>query len=424
MSANGAEPRSLVDVDITSLEAYEQAGYPYAHWAYLREHAPVYRYEREGIQPFWAITRYHDIQRVSRDPRTFSNHTDITIAPDGEQRSGASGFLTHHLLDMDPPEHGEYRGLVNRRFTPRGLEILEERIDELAEGVVDRVATELVDRIARRGEAEFVADVSSRLPLAAICELLGVPRGRWTDVFQWTNETLGASDPQYQRGRTRRETAIAGSTALFGYFTQLVAEKRANPADDVLTTLTQAEINGRPLPPLDILSYAFILILGGNETTRNAVSGGLLALVERPEQMERLRADRSLLDSAVEEMLRWTSPIIHFGRLVTTDTEIGGQPIPAGDKVVMWYPSGNRDEEVFERPDEFDLAREPNEHLAFGGFGEHFCLGANLARLEMRCLFSHILDQLGEIELAGDVERLRSGFVGGIKRLPVAFHAA
>ena len=417
-------PRSLDEVDITSLEPYERDGYPYAHWAYLRERAPVYRYEREGVQPFWAITKYHDIQRVSRDPKTFSNQTDITVAPDGEQRSGASGFLTHHLLDMDPPEHGEYRALVNRRFTPSGLELLEDRIDELAERIVDRVASELVDDIARRGRAEFVADVSARLPLAAICELLGVPRERWDDVFQWTNETLGASDPQYQRGRTRRETAIAGATALFGYFTQLIAEKRAHPADDVLTTLTQAQINGQPLPPIDILSYAFILILGGNETTRNAVSGGLLALVERPEQMLRLRSDRSLLETAIEEMLRWTSPIVHFGRLVTTETEIGGQTIPAGDKVVMWYPSGNRDEDVFERPDEFDVARDPNEHLAFGGFGEHFCLGANLARLEMRCLFTHILDRLAEIELDGEVVRLRSGFVGGIKQLPIRFTPA
>lgn len=424
MSSYGGAPSSLDEIDITSLGHYEQFGYPYAHWAYLRRHAPVYRYEREGIQPFWAITKYHDIQRVSRDPRTFSNQTDITIAPDGEQRTGASGFLTHHLLDMDPPEHGEYRALVNRRFTPRGLEILEQRVDQLAEGIVDRAASELVEGVARRGEAEFVADVAARLPLAAICELLGVPRDRWADVFQWTNETLGASDPQYQRGRTRRETAIAGSTALFGYFTQLVAEKRAQPGDDVLTTLTQSEIDGQPLPALDILSYAFILILGGNETTRNAVSGGLLALVERPEQMQRLRADRSLLKSAVEEMLRWSSPIVHFGRLVTEDTEIGGVTIPAGAKLVMWYPSGNRDEEVFERPDEFDIRREPNEHLAFGGFGEHLCLGANLARLEMRCLFSHILDRLTDIELTGDVERLRSGFVGGIKRLPIAFHAA
>ena len=416
-------PQSLDEVDLTSLDAFERNGYPYAHWAYLRQHAPVYRYERAGIQPFWAITKYHDIQRVSRDPKTYSNSTDITVAPDGEQRSGASGFLTHHLLDMDPPEHGEYRALVNRRFTPRGLEILEDRIDELAESIVDRVASELVDDIARHGEAEFVADVSARLPLAAICELLGVPRERWDDVHQWTNETLGASDPQYQRGRSRRETAIAGSTALFGYFSQLVGDKRANPADDVLTTLTQAEINGQPLSPIDILSYAFILILGGNETTRNAVSGGLLALVERPEQLERLRADRSLLDSAVEEILRWTSPIIHFGRLVTTDTEIGGQPIPAGEKVVMWYPSGNRDEDVFDRPDEFDVGRDPNEHLAFGGFGEHFCLGANLARLEMRCMFTHILDRLTDIKLDGEVERLRSGFVGGIKRMPISFTA-
>ena len=304
------------------------------------------------------------------------------------------------------------------------MSILEDRIDEISSGIVDRVAAELIDEISHRGQAEFVADVSARLPLTAICELLGVPRERWDDIHVWTDETIGASDPEFQKGRTRRETARGGAQALFGYFMQLAEQKRRQPADDLMTTLVQAELNGEPLNAVDLLSYAFILILGGNETTRNATSGGLLALIENPEQMQRLRADRSLIDSAVEEILRWTSPIIHFGRLVTEDVEIGGQHIAAGEKVVMWYPSGNRDEEVFDDPDQFNVGRDPNEHIAFGGFGEHFCLGANLARLELRSIFTHILDRLDEIELSGDVERLRSGFVGGIKHLPISFTAA
>ena len=423
-SSMQAEPQSLDEVDITSPDAFAQNGYPYPHWAYLREHAPVYRYERPGIAPFWAITKYHDIQRISRDPKTFSNETDITIRADPEEIDQTSSTQTHHLLQMDPPEHAEYRSLVNRRFTPRGLSILKDRIDEISAGIVDRVAAELVDEISHRGQAEFVSDVSARLPLTAICELLGVPRERWDDIHVWTDETIGASDPEFQKGRTRRETARGGAQALFGYFTQLAEQKRRQPADDLMTTLVQAELHGEPLNAVDLLSYAFILILGGNETTRNATSGGLLALIENPEQMQKLRADPSLLDSAVEEILRWTSPVIHFGRLAIEDVEIGGQHIAAGEKVVMWYPSGNRDEEVFDDPDQFNVARDPNEHIAFGGFGEHFCLGANLARLELRSIFTHILDRLDEIELSGDVERLRSGFVGGIKHLPISFTAA
>ncbi len=418
-----SSPRSLEEVDITSPDAFSVNGYPYPHWAYLREHAPVYWYERPNIAPFWAITKYHDIQRISRDPKTFSNSADITIRADPEESNTVSSTQTHHLLQMDPPEHAEYRSLVNRRFTPGGLRILEDRIDEISAGIVDRVAAELVDEVSGRGQVEFVADVAARLPLAAICELLGVPRRDWDGIHQWTNETIGASDPEYQQGRTRRETARAGTQALFMYFMQLAEQKRREPADDLMTTLVQAELHGEPLNAVDLLSYAFILILGGNETTRNATSGGLLALIENPEQMERLRADRALLESAVEEILRWTSPIVHFGRLVTEDTEIGGQPIAAGEMVMMWYPSGNRDEEVFDRPDQFDVGRDPNEHIAFGGFGEHFCLGANLARLELRSIFHHVLERLEDIQLAGDVERLRSGFVGGIKHLPVSFTA-
>ncbi len=419
-----AAPRSLDEVDITSPDAFVANGYPYPHWAYLRRHAPVYWYERSGIEPFWAITKYHDIQRISRDPKTFSNKTEITIRPEPEDGEPSQSPPTHHLLEMDPPEHAEYRSLVNRRFTPGGLRILEDRIDEIAAGIVDRAASELIDEISRRGRAEFVSDVSARLPLAAICELLGAPREDWDDIHRWTNETIGAADPEFQQGRTRRETAQAGSQALFTYFMQLAERKRRQPGDDLMTTLVQAQLHGEPLNAVDLLSYAFILILGGNETTRNATSGGLLALIEHPEQMQRLRADPALLDRAVEEILRWTSPIIHFGRLVTADAELGGQPIRAGERVMMWYPSANRDEDVFERPDQFDIARDPNEHLAFGGFGEHFCLGANLARLELRSIFSHVMQRLDDIQLDGDVERLRSGFVGGIKHLPISFRAS
>ena len=206
-----------------------------------------------------------------------------------------------------------------------------------------------------------------------------------------------------------------------GAFRELIEKRRVEPADDVMTTLVEAKIDGEPLSEMDILSYAILLILAGNETTRNATSGGLLALIEHPEQFERLRAEPALLDSAIEEILRWTSPVIHFARTVTRDVEIRGTLLREGDTLALWYPSANRDEDVFDEPEVFDIGREPNEHLAFGGYGEHFCLGANLARLELRGIYGHLLERLEEIRVEGDVERLGSGLIGGIKRLPISY---
>ncbi len=417
-------PQSLEEVNITSPDGYQFSGYPHDHWAYLREHAPVFRYQAsdEELEPFWAITRWEDIQHISRNPQVFSSQTESILRLDQFQQAGATP-PTHHLLDMDPPEHSEYRALVNRRFTTRGLRLLEDRIDEVADEVVDRAASKIVDEVARRGACEAVADISNLLPLVTICELLGVPRESESDVIQWVNEMVGAGDPEYQRGRTPQETLAAATQSLLMFFMQLSQQKREQPTDDLLSTLVQAEIKGAPLNPLDLMSYCYLLIIAGNETTRNTTTGGLLALLQHPEQMALLRSDPSLMESAVEEILRWVSPVIHFVRLVTEDVEIGGQTIPAGDKIVMFYPSANRDEDVFEHPFEFDITRSPNEHLAFGGFGEHYCIGANLARLQLRTIFSKVLERMDEIELDGDFERLRSGFVGGIKRMPIRYRA-
>ena len=276
---------------------------------------------------------------------------------------------------------------------------------------------------ADRREADFVRAVAARMPLAAICELLAVDRESWDDLFHWTNEFLGSEDPEYQQGRTRRETWQSGIRGLQGYFMAHIERKRREPDNSVMTALVEAEIDGEPMPDQDILSYAILLILAGNETTRNATSGGMQALIEHPEQFELLRDQPELLDSAVEEMLRWTSPVVHFARTVTRDTEIRGVPINAGETLAMWYPSANRDEDVFEHPDVFDIGRSPNEHLAFGGFGEHFCLGANLARLERRSIFRHVIRRLDHFRIEGEVERLSSGLIGGIKRLPVSYAA-
>ncbi len=424
---------SLDQINLLDAGSYAERGYPWEEWALLRREAPVYRFERQGAEPFWAITRYRDIQRISRDPETFSSDVQLFVAEsDGEAEDdgGRDGVETDEqddgpdvklMINMDPPEHGRYRGYVNRRFSPRGMRIVEERIEAIATEVVERAAARLVDDVVRRGRIDFVTEVAAPLPLAAIGEMLGVPRERWGDMFLWTNQFVGAADPEYQEGRTSSETSSEANRKLMEYVALLAEEKRQRPADDLMTTIVQAEFEGQPLPPEDVIAYGFLLIIAGNETTRNATSGGMLALLEHPEQLRWLRADPGLLESAVEEILRWTSPVTHMARRVARDTEIGGQMIAAGEKVVLWYPSANRDEEVFERPEVFDIAREPNEHLAFGGFGEHFCLGANLARLELRAIFRQVLRRMDEIEHDGEVERLRSGIVGGIKHLPISF---
>ena len=410
-------------IDLVTPERYGERGYPWDDWKLLRREAPVYWYDRPGVTPFWAITKYDDIQQISRDPETFISSQRLVIRSAGSGDGGANdpSLTVPNLINMDPPQHGKYRNATSRRFSPRGMQLLEQRIDQIAEDVIDDAAAHVVDQLTDRREADFVRDVAARMPLAAICELLAVDRESWADLFRWTNEFLGSEDPEYQQGRTRRETWQSGMRGLQGYFSAHIERKRRRPDNSVMTTLVQAEIDGEPMPEHEILSYAILLILAGNETTRNATSGGMQALIEHPDQFALLRSRPDLLDSAVEEMLRWTSPVVHFARTVTQDTEIRGVPIKAGETLAMWYPSANRDEDVFDNPDAFDITRSPNHHLAFGGFGEHFCLGANLARLEMRSIFRHLIQKLDHFEVNGEMERLSSGLIGGIKRLPVSY---
>ncbi len=412
---------TLDNLDIVNADLYASQGYPWEAWDILRREAPVYWYDRPGIDPFWVISKHDDILAVSREPEIFANNPRLIIYPKSSDEGDSETMPERHLLNMDPPEHGKYRNLVNRRFTPRALDLVEPHIEAVADEVVERVVTALLDETSTKESVEFVTELSARLPLAVICDMLGVPADHWDRVMRWTNETIGAGDPEYQAGRSRADTVRDAQKEMFAYFGELVAERRAEPREDIISLLLAAEIEGEPLSDFEILWYCFLLILGGNETTRNATSGGMAALIEHPDQLARLQADHTLLPTAVEEILRWTSPIIQFARTATHDTEVRGQRIEAGQNVGLYYASANRDEDVFDDPYRFDVGRDPNEHLAFGGYGEHFCLGANLARVELRVVFRQLLERFTDYELTGDVERLRSGFVGGIKHLPVRF---
>lgn len=406
---------TLETIDLVGNDYYREHGYPHEAWTLLRREDPVHWYERPGVVPFWAITRHEDIVRISRQPKILQNAPRMAVFPEietGEPQPEPA----RHLLNMDPPEHGRFRRLVSGRFTPRALEPMRADIEQICRDILDSVATE-----GGWGEIDFVERVSARFPLAVLADLLGAPRSDWEQLFRWTNETIGATDPEYQlEGERAEDTAERSRLAIFGYFQQLADERRKTPKNDIVSVLADAKLDGAPLPPLELLSYYYLLVVAGNETTRNAASGGLVALIQNPDELEKLRANPDLVPVAVEEIVRWTSPVIQFCRTATRDIEIRDKKVRAGESVCLFYPSANRDEGVFADPFAFRVDRDPNPHLAFG-IGEHFCLGANLARLELQIIFQQLVERLDAIELAGDAERLRSSFVGGIKHVPIRY---
>jgi cytochrome P450 len=414
---------TLEQIDLGDDTLFER-GLSHEAFRILRREAPIsYSPANEHVVARWHLVKYEDVLHVSRHPELFSSERGIVqfeaINPD-EAAAAASGN-GKMLITMDPPRHVKLRRLVNKGFTPRAVNAMEPHIREMARRILERAAA--------KGEADFVLDVASQLPLAVICGMMGLPEEDWPLMFRLTNKVLGPADPEYQdevppeqRGtpEAARLTGNAGTFQMFTFFADVLEKRRAQRRDDLISVLVESEVDGEALTDEDILWFCFLLILAGNETTRNAISGGLLALFDYPEEKRRLMNDMGLMDSAVEEILRWTSPVTHMARSVKEDTTIRGAQIKKGERVVMWYPSVNRDEDVFPDADRFDITRSPNEHLAFG-IGEHFCLGAGFARLELKVIFQELLTRYPDIQIAGPPERLRSTFIGGIKHLPVRF---
>ncbi|MBF6560077.1 MAG: cytochrome P450 [Candidatus Binataceae bacterium] len=399
-------------VDIIDPDLYVRRGYPHDEWAVLRREAPIYRYERANTDPFWAITRHADIVNVSRQPELFHSIQRLFVTINEEGSPAPDEAILRQLLNMNPPEHGAYRAIVNRRFTPRGVQGLREQID--------RITAEVLDGIVDRTECDFVTEVAARLPLAVIAEMFGIPRADWAMMFRLSNMMIGPGDAEYAGDETILETLQRARMEFFQYFSQLCEDRRQNPRDDLASVLANGLVNGAPLPIFELMSYFALLIIAGNETTRNATSGGLQAFIENPAQWARLKGDPSMAAGAAEEIVRWTSPVIQFTRKATADTNLCGVPIRAGDELALFYPSANRDEAVFDRPGVFDIGRNPNRHIAYG-IGEHFCLGANLARLELQVMFRQLAERLESVESAGPLHRMRSNFVGGIKHMPIRY---
>jgi len=404
------------EIDFGNMELWGRTDWD-GMYAKLRHERPVSWHtepEIEGLGApgpgFWSLTRYDHIQHASRHPDVFISGKGTNI-PDFPPE--VYEFLGS-MINMDPPRHTRFRLLVNRGFTPHQVASLEQSVHDRARAIVDSVC--------EKGECDFVEEIASALPLQIICDMMGIPASEYRSVFDKTNVVLGASDPEYGGLIT---DAFTAAHDLWTYAQELRADRVKDPRDDITTKIALAEVDGEGLTPEEFGSFFVLLVVAGNETTRNAISHAMLALTDYPEQRRIWLDDfEGVADTAVEEIIRWSTPVIHFRRTcAATDTEIGGQVIKEGEKVVLWYNSANRDESVFDDPYAFAVRRDPNEHLGFGGGGPHFCLGAHLARREIRVMFDELLHRLPDIEVSGEPAMLYSNFIHGIKRMPVTFTA-
>lgn len=407
----------LSEIDLTDLDRWSR-GAPHDWFARLRHEAPVFwQAERDG-RGFWSLTRYGDILAASKDYATFSSELGGTSLMDLTPEQVQSRMS---MLDSDPPKHRRLRNIVSKAFTVRVVNDYEDRIRAMFKEVLDGALAER--------EFDFVDEVAVELPMRILCELMGVPLEDRRQLVELGNRMLGNTDPEHAGKFTAGEADLSryahlpfsspAAPEMFTYANALAAQRRREPRDDLTTRLIEAEIDGDRLSEHEFDLFFLLLVTAGNETTRHAMSNGLLMLLEHPAQRERLVAEPALIPTTVEEILRWAPSLLHFRRTATRDLELHGQTIRAGDKVALWYVSGNRDEDQFPAADQVDVGRQPNRHLAFGLGGPHFCLGAHLARLELRIWLEEMLPALRRIELAGEPSRLRSNFFNGVKSLPV-----
>jgi cytochrome P450 len=390
----------------TDPKAYADEKRFHAACALLRRESPVRRVEVDGFRPFWAVTKHEDVMAVARQPERWLNGPRPALGPD---RADAEDMPVRTLVQMDAPDHTVYRQISSSWFKPNSIRRLNERAGALAKRYVDRMA-EL------GGECDFVTAVAVDYPLYVILSLLGLPEEDFPRMRKLTQELFGNVDPELARGTDLMATLLD----FFEYFQKLTEERRARPTEDLASVIANAEVDGKPIGILEAVGYYVLIATAGHDTTSAAMAGGLHALVEHPDQLERLRDAPALVTTAVEEMIRWVSPVKQFMRTATEDSVLRGVPIRAGEAVLLSYPSANRDEDVFDRADRFDVGRDPNRHLAFG-FGAHFCLGTHLARMEARALYTELVPRLKAIELAGEPAYTETLFVGGPKHLPIRY---
>jgi cytochrome P450 len=383
----------------------------HAALAHLRANAPVAWVDVPNYQPFWAITKHADIMAIERANTLFTNSPrPVLMTEEADEQQAAVGIST--LIHMDDPQHRVVRAIGADWFRPKAMRALKLRVDELAKRFVDNMAES-------GDQCDFVQEVAVNYPLYVIMSLLGLPESDFPQMLRYTQELFGNDDAELQRG-TSTEEQIGVLLEMFEYFTSVTVSRRANPTEDLASAIANAKIDGEPLSDVDTVSYYVIIATAGHDTTSAVISGGLQALIENPDERERLRANMDLMPLATEEMIRWVTPVKEFMRTAREDTTVRGVPIEAGESVLLSYASANRDEDVFDEPFRFDVGREPNKHNAFG-YGVHFCLGAALARMEVNSFFSELIPRLESIELAGDPQHIATIFVGGLKHLPIRY---
>jgi len=402
---------ALPGIDLLDLDRFQKLEH-HEMFKKLRAEDPVSWHDLPGGKGFWNVVRHADLIAINRDTATYSSEAGgVSILDPGEfgEQGGVDprGLM---MLYMDPPKHTRYRLLVNKGFTPRMIGLLEKYLKHRA--------ILIVDNIIERGSCDFVEDLASELPLQAIAEIMGVPQEDRKLLFDWSNRMIGVDDPEYAKG----DDGMNASMELYMYVNELAKKRKTDPRDDIVTKLINAEVEGDRLSEIEFDMFMMLLTVAGNETTRNTTAWGMWALMENTQQYKELSNNLdTMLDPAIEEILRWATPVYHFRRTATVDTEFRGQEFKQGDKVVIWHTSANRDEEVFDDPFTFDITRSPNDHIAFGGGGAHFCLGANLARMELQLIFREILERIPDMTMTAEPSMLRSNFIGGVKHLPVKY---
>jgi cholest-4-en-3-one 26-monooxygenase len=400
----------LSDINLLDRDAFTK-GVPHEWFTYLRANHPIFKHPEPDGPGFWVVTKYDDVVAVGRDGATFSSdgkRGGVVVLEETQMNDFEQGG--NLMLTMDAPEHTRYRKLVNRGFTPRQMRMLEPHIRELT--------AQIIDDVIEQGGCDYVVDVAAEVPLQVIAEMLGVPQEDRHKLFEWSNRMIGSEDPEYI---VSEEEVMNAQVEMFMYANELAAARRAEPRDDIISALLTAEVDGDKLSEMDFNLFFLLIAVAGNETTRNSISHGIKAFCDFPEQYQLLVEDPTRAQSATDEIVRWASPVMYFRRNVTKDTVLRGQQLKEGDKISMWYISANRDEDVFDRPFEFDILRSPNEHVGFGGGGPHHCLGMNLARMEIYVLLEEMAKRMPTIERTGEAEPLRSNFIAGIKHMPVKF---
>ena len=395
------------DINLISPETFAATGHPWEQYAWLRKNAPVYWHDEPNGPGFWAITKYEDVRTISRLPKVFSSYETSVMLPDPDPMGLYAQRLM--MLNMDPPQHDRFKLLVSRGFTPKNAPLLRPKIEELARDIVDAVLA--------KGECDFVTEIAGRLPSGLIAELMGMPRADGERLYDLT-EIMHTNDDAI----APPEIKMNAVGEMLGYAQSVADLKRQSPADDLATILVNAEVDGDHLTDEEFQWFFFLLVNAGGDTTRNLLAAGLQLLLDHPDQRTKLMGDLDgLLGSAVEEMLRYCSPVTHFKRTAMQDTVVGGQSIKAGERVVMFYGSANRDEDIFENADTFDVARHPNPHVAFGAGGPHLCLGMHVARVELAVMFRELLTRMPHIEAGGPIERMHSSFIAGVHRMPIKY---